>query len=187
MCSRWVITPSAIRVVLSAYLRLPIFLQAVWISACVSPSPAFSMMYCASELNKQGDNIQPWCSPFPNLTQFVVPRLFLTVASWPVYSSCRRQVMFFCYSQLLKNFPQFVMIHRVKGFVLCHQWSRTRCFSGITCFSMIQWMLAIWSLVSLPFGNPICNLESLGSFAVDLAWRILSINLLACEMNRVML
>ena len=32
--------------------------------ACVSSSPAFLMMYCAYKLNKQGDNIQPWRTPF---------------------------------------------------------------------------------------------------------------------------
>ena len=50
---------SAIRVVSSAYLRLLIFLPAILISACVSSSPAFLMMYSAYKLNKQGDNIQP--------------------------------------------------------------------------------------------------------------------------------
>ena len=28
-------------------------------------SPAFRMIYSAYKLNKQGDNIQPWCIPFP--------------------------------------------------------------------------------------------------------------------------
>ena len=56
---------SAIRVVLSAYLRLLIFLLAILISACASSSPPFSMMYSAYKLNKQGDNIQPWCPPIP--------------------------------------------------------------------------------------------------------------------------
>ena len=56
---------SAIRVVLSAYLRLLIFLPAILIPACVSSRPAFLMMYSAYKLNKQGDNIQPWCTPFP--------------------------------------------------------------------------------------------------------------------------
>ena len=55
----------AIRMVSSAYLRLLIFLPAILISACVSSSPAFLMMYSAYKLNKQGDNIQPWCTPFP--------------------------------------------------------------------------------------------------------------------------
>ena len=56
---------SAIRVVLSAYLRLLIFLPAILVPACDSSSPAFLMMYSAYKLNKQGDNIQPWRTPFP--------------------------------------------------------------------------------------------------------------------------
>ena len=35
--------------------------------------PAFLMMYFAYKLNKQGDNIQPWCIPFPIWKQSVVP------------------------------------------------------------------------------------------------------------------
>ena len=49
---------SAIRVVLSAYLRLLIFLLAILIPACASSSPGFHMMYSAYKVNKQGDNIQ---------------------------------------------------------------------------------------------------------------------------------
>ena len=50
---------SAIRVVLSAYLRLLIFLPAILIPACASSSPAFLMMYSAEKLNNQGGDIQP--------------------------------------------------------------------------------------------------------------------------------
>ena len=50
---------SAIRVMLSAYMRLLIFLLTILISACASASLAFHMMYSAYKLNKQGDNIQP--------------------------------------------------------------------------------------------------------------------------------
>jgi len=74
---------SAIRVVSSAYLRLLIFFQAILIPACASSSPAFLMMYSAYKLNKPGDNIQPWCTPFPIWYQSVVPCPVLTVASWP--------------------------------------------------------------------------------------------------------
>ena len=56
---------SAIRMVSSAYLRLLIFLLAILIPAYASSSPAFLMMYSAYKLNKQGDNIQPWHTPFP--------------------------------------------------------------------------------------------------------------------------
>ena len=83
---------SAIRVVSSAYLRLLIFLLAILIPACTSSSPAFLMMYSAYKLNKQGDNIQPWCTPFPIWNQSVVPCLFLTVASWSAYRFLKRQV-----------------------------------------------------------------------------------------------
>ena len=62
----------AIRVVSSAYLRLLIFLPAVLIPACASPSLAFYIMYSAYKLNKQGDNIQPWLTPFPIWNQSVV-------------------------------------------------------------------------------------------------------------------
>ena len=52
-------------------------------------------------------------------------------------------------------------------------------------FSMTQWMLTIWSLVPLPFLN---SAYTSGSswfiYCWGLAWRILSITLLACEMRR---
>ena len=56
---------SAVRVVSSAYLRLLIFLPAILSPACASCSPTFLNMHSASKLNKQGDNIQPWCTPLP--------------------------------------------------------------------------------------------------------------------------
>ena len=55
---------SAIRVVSSAYLRLLIFLPAILIPAFASSNLAFLIIYSAYKLNKQGDNIQPWYSPF---------------------------------------------------------------------------------------------------------------------------
>ena len=83
---------SAIRIVLSAYLKLLIFLLAILIPACASSSPAFLRMYSAFKLNKQGDNMQPWSTPFPIWNQSVVPRPVLTVASRPAYSFLKRQV-----------------------------------------------------------------------------------------------
>ena len=47
-------------------------------------------------------------------------------------------------------------------------------------------MLAIWPLVPLPFLNPVCTYESSQfMYYWSLAWRILSIRLLACEMSTV--
>ena len=83
---------SAIRVVSSAYLRLLIFLPTILIPAFDSSIPVFLMMYSAYKLNKQGDNIQPWCTPFPIRNQSVIPCLILTVAYWPAYWFLKRQV-----------------------------------------------------------------------------------------------
>ena len=81
-----------IRVVSSAYLRLLIFHPAILIPPCASSSPAFHMMYFACKLNKQGDNIQLWYTPFPIWNQSVVPCPVLTAASWPAYRFLRRQI-----------------------------------------------------------------------------------------------
>ena len=84
---------SAMIVVLSGYLRLLIFLLVIFILACASSSLATcNMMYSAYKLNKQGDNIQPWCIPFPIWNQSIVPCPVLTVASWPAGRFFRRQV-----------------------------------------------------------------------------------------------
>ena len=58
---------------------------------CVSSSPEFRMMLSAQKLNKQGDSIQPWCTPFPIWNQFTVPCPVLTVASRPAHRFLRRQ------------------------------------------------------------------------------------------------
>ena len=71
--------PSAIRMVSSAYLRLLIFLPAILIPACASSSLECLMMYSAYKLNKQGNNIQSWCTPFPIWNQSAVPCPVLTI------------------------------------------------------------------------------------------------------------
>ena len=45
-----------------------------------------------------------------------------------------------CYYHLLKNFPQFVVIHTVKGFSIV---SEDVFFWNSLAFSMIQWTFAI--------------------------------------------
>ena len=78
--SRGYLVPlSAIWMVSSAYLRLLLFLPAILIPTCASSSLAFRMMYSTYKLNKQGDNIQPWRTPFPTWNQSIVSCLVLTV------------------------------------------------------------------------------------------------------------
>ena len=72
---------SAIKVVLSAYLKLPVFLLAFLIPSCASPSLAFRMTYSVYKLSKQGDNIQSCHTPFPIVKQSIVPCLVLTVVA----------------------------------------------------------------------------------------------------------
>ena len=68
------------------------FLPAVLIPVCALSSLAFHMMYSACKINKQGDNIQSWHTPFPIFNQSGIPCPVLTVASWPAYRFLRRQV-----------------------------------------------------------------------------------------------
>ena len=59
----------------------------------------------------------------------------------------------FWYSHLFKNFPQIIVIHTVKGFGIVNK-AEIDFFWNSLAFSMIQWMLTIWSLVPLPFLKP---------------------------------
>ena len=58
-------------------------------------------------------------------------------------------------------------------------------FWNSLAFSVIQKMLVIWSLVPLPFLNPWTSGSSWFAYCWSLAWRILSITLLACEMSAI--
>ena len=89
-------------------------------------------MYSVYKLNKQGDNIQYWCT-FSIWNQSVVPCLILTAASWPAYRFLRRHVKVVWYSHLLKNFPHFVVIHRVKGFSVVNK-AEVDVFLELSCF-----------------------------------------------------
>ena len=89
------------------------------------------------------------------------------------------------YSHLLKNFPQFVVIHRVKGFGIANK-AEIDVFWNSLAFLMIQRMLVISSLVPLPFLNPAWTSgSSRFMYCWSLAWRILSITLLACERSAI--
>ena len=53
-------------------------------------------------------------------------------------------------------------------------------------FSMIQQMLAIWSLVPLPFLNPVWTPGTFWfTYCWSLAWRISSIILIGCELSAI--
>ena len=119
---------------------------------------------------------------FPNWNQSIVPCKFLTVASWPAYSFLRRQIKWSGIPISSRTF-QFVVIHTIKSFGIVSK-AKVDFFLNSLTFLMIQWMLAIWSLVPLPFLNPSwASGISLFMYWWSLAWRILSITLLVCEIS----
>ena len=83
---------STMRVISSVYLKLLIFLPAILIPSCASSSPELCTMNSAYKLNRHGDNIQPWHTPFPIWNESVVLCLVLTIASWLSYRFLRMQV-----------------------------------------------------------------------------------------------
>ena len=71
------------------------------------------------------------------------------------------------YSHLFKNFPQFSVIHIVKVFSIVNEAEVFFFFLEFSWFSMIQQMLAVWSLVPLPFWIQVEHLEVHGSCTVE--------------------
>ena len=175
---------SAISMVSSACLRWLIFFPKSLIPACALSSPAFPMMCSAYKLNKEGDNIQPWRTPSPIWNQSVVSCLVLTVASWPTYRFLRRQLR---RSSIPISFRIFhSLLWSTQSKALPYQWSRSRCFCGtLLLFRWFNrcWQCDLWFL-SLPFLNSVwrCG-NSQFTYCWNLAWRILSINFLVCEMS----
>ena len=135
---------SAISVVSSAYLRLLIFLPGILIPACASSSPAFLMLYSAYKLNKQGDNIQPWFSPFPIWDQTVCSISSSNCCCLTCIQISQEAGQVLWYSHLFQNFPQFIVIHTVKGFGIVNKAEIYRCFSG--SLLLFWWYNECWQL-----------------------------------------
>ena len=78
------------------------------------------------------------------------------------------------YSCLFQNFPQFIVIHTVKRYGIVNK-AEIDVFLELSCFFDDPWMLAIWSLVPLPFLKPAWTSgSSQFTYCWSLAWRILS-------------
>ena len=89
-------------------------------------------MYSAYKLNKQGDKIQPWCIPSPVWNQSCSMSssncCFLTYTQ--IFQEADQVVG---YSHLFKNFPQFIVIHTVKGFGIVNK-TEIDVFLELSCF-----------------------------------------------------
>ena len=171
-------------------MQLLIFLLANLIPACASSSLAFHMMY------SEACEISRWqyialTYSFPNLE----PVHFCMSGSNCCFLTCmqisQKAGKMVWYSHLLnkKFFPQFALIHAVKGCDVVNK-AEVNVFVELSCFfddpadvgNLIQQMLAI----PLPFLNPAWTSgNSWFMFFWSLAWRILSITLLVCEMSAI--
>ena len=159
---------SAIRLVLSACLRLLTSLPAILTPAYASSSLAFLMMYSAYKLNKQDDDKLPWHTTFTIWNQSVVSSPVLTVASWPAHRFLRWRSGGLLFPSLEEFSTVYCDPHSQS---LWHsQESRsTFFFWNSLAFSMSQWMLSIWSLVPLPYLNPAWTSGS-SQFMYCVAW-----------------
>ena len=166
----------------SAYLRLLIFLPAILIPAYASSSLAFCTMYSAYKLYKQGGNIQPWHTPFPIGNQSVVPSPVLTVASWPAYRFHRRQVRWSDIPKSLRIFHSLLW-SRVKGFSVVNE-AEVDVFLEFSCFFYDPADVGNLISGSSAFSKSTFKVWKFSVHKLwSLAWRILSITLLACELS----
>ena len=142
-------------------------------------------MYSAYKLYKQGDNIQPWHTPFPILN---IVHCFMSGSNCgflicvQVSQEAGKVVW---YSHLFKNFPQLAVIQIVRGFSIVkeakvdvflefsrfyyHPTDVGNLISGSSAFSKSS--LYIWNFWF--------------TYCWSLTWRILSLTLLACEMSTI--
>jgi len=84
------------------------------------------------------------------------------------------------YSQLFKNFPEFVVVHTVKGFFIVSK-AEIDVFLELSCFFYDPTDVGNSISVSSAFSKSSLNIWFM--YYWSLAWRILSITLLACEMS----
>ena len=91
------------------------FLPPIFIPACNSSSMAFLMMCSVYRLSKQGYSRQPCRTPFSISNQSVVPYRVLTCFLTCIKVSQETDKIVW-YSHFFKSFPQFIMIHTIKGF-----------------------------------------------------------------------
>ena len=87
------------------------------------------------------------------------------------------------YSHLFQNFPQFIVIHTVKGFGIVNK-AEIYVFLELSCF--FDDPVDVGNLIS---GSSAFSKTSLNIWKFmyywHLAWRILSITLLMCEMSAI--
>ena len=93
----------------------------------------FHMIYSAYKLNNQGDSILPWCTSFPMkqpISCFMSDSNCCFLSCIQVSQDTGKLIWYSC---LLKNFPQFIVIHTVKGFGIVNK-AEIDVFLELSCF-----------------------------------------------------
>ena len=139
-------------------------------------------MYSVYKLNKQFDNIQLWCTPFPILNWSVVPCKVLTVASLPTYRFLRRQVRWSGIPISLRIFHSLLEF-TVEGFCVVNG-AKVDVFLEFSCFFYDP--TNVGNLISGSSAFSISSLRS-GSSQYTYCWSwlegFLSMTLLACKVS----
>ena len=105
----------------SAYLKFLIFLPAILIPACISSSLAFHMIYSAYKLNNKGDNKGDLTYSFPDLEPVCCSMSSSNCCFLTCIQISEEVDKVVWYSHFFKNFPQFVVIHKIKGFSIVNE------------------------------------------------------------------
>ena len=175
------------------YLRLLIFLPAILIPAIFfvsllhwfqqsSSSLAFHMIYSAYNITLL--YIRQYTTltySFPNLEPVYCP-MSSSNCCFLIYTQISQEAgkVYVWYSHLFKNFPQFVVIHTVKGFSIVNK-AEVDVFLQFPCF--FDEPKDVGNLISgsSAFSKSSLNIwKSMVHILWTLIWRILSIFLLAC-------
>ena len=84
------------------------------------------------------------------------------------------------YSHLFKNFPEFVVAHTIKGFGIVNK-AEIDVFLELSCYGPSD----VGNLISgfSAFSKTSLYIWKFSGHVLLLAWRILSVTLLACEMS----
>ena len=134
-------------VALSVQFNRSVVSDSLWLQharpLCPSPSPEVCPSSCS---------LYRWCCPALSFSDTLFS---FCPQSFPASGACPM-------SCLSKSFPQFVMIHTVKGFIVVNE-TEIDVFLKFPCF--LYTLANVGNLIysSLPFLHPAWNLEVLGS------------------------
>ena len=110
-------------------------------------NPEFHTMYTAYKLNKQSDNMQPW-RIVPNLEPAYCSMSSCTCCFLTFIQVSQEIGKVVWYFHFFKDFPQFVVIHTVKGFWVFSE-AEVDVFPEFSCFFLWSngcWQFDLWFL-----------------------------------------